>query len=158
MLERLNIIRGIFGGHDGMGVLSGTLMDIPVDSLQSGTLLPQPPQIAARLLTGRHGCARLPIAPELKGELRLITERLERKGILLNLIPSDKEGRELGTHLSVRVRICGRLIFGMEEIAGAIGCGLIDNHRVWAEENTGASGTHNIFRSLVFGFLPQPYL
>ena len=119
-----------------MGVLSGTLMDIPVDSLQSGTLLPKPPQIAARLLTGGHSSARLPIAPELKGELRLIAERLEGKGILLYLIPSDEEGRELGVHLSVRVRICGRLIFGMEEIAGTIGCGFIDDHRVRAEEDT----------------------
>lgn len=40
MHERLNIVRGKLGSHDRVRVLSGALMNIPVDSLQSGTLLP----------------------------------------------------------------------------------------------------------------------
>ena len=51
-----------------MGVLSGTLGDIPFYSLKGGALLPEPPEVTARLLAARSDVGAEAIVVEPLGE------------------------------------------------------------------------------------------
>ena len=52
MDESLDIVGGVFGGHDRVVVFGGPLLNVPVDGFESGPFLPEPPEVSARLLAG----------------------------------------------------------------------------------------------------------
>lgn len=54
------------------------------------------------------------------------------EGVLVDLIPTDEEGVKLGYAAT------SRLIFAMEEIAGAVGSRFVDDHRHGAQQKSGA--------------------
>lgn len=65
--------------------------------------------------------------------------------------PGYKERFELGD------TPFGCLIFAMEEITGAVGCGLIDNHCQRGKQNTRTGRTEYIFRRFPIGLSPYPH-
>lgn len=77
-----------------VGIL-GTLIHIPMDSLERGAAFPQPPEISARLTAVAVNL--LSLTPLIQPDGKLFTSRviLERVGILLYLIPCNKKRSEL---------------------------------------------------------------
>ena len=146
MHEGLDVVAGILGGHEAVVGILHALVDIPAYGLEGGAALPELPEVAAGLAAVGGGDGLGAHAQQPLGEGAGVGER---RGILRDGKPGDEEGTEL------RVAAARGLIFAMEEIAGAVGRRLEDDHRERAQEHPRACRTKELLGGLLFGGLPD---
>ena len=148
VLEGLDVVGRELGGHVAMVVVLAPLAHIPVDGLEGGAHLPQPPQILPGLLAlAADGC-RLAVLPQRRGEGRRVGQG---EGILLYLPPCHEEGFELRLATA-----CG-VVFALEEVARAVGGRFVDNHGHRLIRGTGAGRADDVLGGLVVGLAPESH-
>lgn len=146
--KRLHIVRGIFRRHKGMVGIFGTLGYKPVDGLERGAPFPEKPQVGARLAARRlRECRRAPF--EKRGGKGGSVAKGER--VFVDLIP----GHEVGAKLAFAR--ASRLVFAVEEGAGAVGCRLKHYHGKRLQEHAAAGGAHYLLGSLERSAAPEPH-
>ena len=149
MHEGFHVVAGIFGGHQRVVAVFGAFGHIPVYTLQCGALLPQPPQIGAGLaaVAGRGLGVAVVVKP--LGELSRLAQR---QHILRDMEPRHEQALEL------RLSAARRLVFAVEEIAGAVGCGFIYYHGHRLVQHARAGGAEYLLRRLAQRGLPYAHL
>ncbi len=149
MHERLDVIARVFGGHKSVVGIFGPLRYVPADGLQCGAPFPEPPEITARLRPVVL-CGVAFTSGEKPGcEFRGVGHR---RGVLVDLIPCHEHRLEL------RQTPLRRIVFPVEEIAGAVGCRFVDNHGHGLEKHSRTRRPQNLLRGLAERGFPDSHL
>ena len=150
--EGLDVVGGAFRSHVAMVVALRAFQYVPVEAFEPCACFPQMPEIGAGFLAVGVCCAVVAVLVEARGEVLTFLVAVEINAVPFHLFPRDKESIELA------FAVFGGEVFVVEEVASAVGSGLVDNHGVRFRDDTLHGGAYNLVGGFFLGSLPKTHL